>query len=215
MNAILNCYLVTGRIGKAGTGPIPLTGQPNAMVGREVGGLANILANHLDLENAAHGDAVREFWQSPTICTKPGLKAVDLFQACADGRIKALWVISTNPAVSLPDADSVAAAIAKVPVVVTSDIMEKTDTNDLADVLLPATGWSEKDGTVTNSERCISRQRASLLAPAPHARTGKLSAMLPRAWGLQTLSRINPLPMFSRNSWRLMPQPRSFPAPLI
>lgn len=165
VNAILNCHLATGRIGKRGTGPFSLTGQPNAMGGREVGGLANMLANHLELGNAAHRDAVRHFWESPTICTRPGLKAVDMFQACADGRIKALWVISTNPAVSLPDADGVAAAIANVPFVVTSDIMEQTDTNDLADVLLPATGWGEKDGTVTNSERRVSRQRAFLPAP--------------------------------------------------
>jgi assimilatory nitrate reductase catalytic subunit len=165
VNAILNCHLATGRIGKAGMGPFSLTGQPNAMGGREVGGLANMLANHLELGNPAHRDAVRDFWESPTISNKPGLKAVDLFQACADGQIKALWVISTNPAVSLPDADGVAAAIANVPFVVTSDIMEKTDTNDLADVLLPATGWGEKDGTVTNSERRVSRQRAFLPAP--------------------------------------------------
>ena len=166
VNAIVNCHLATGRIGKPGMGPFSVTGQPNAMGGREVGGLANMLANHLELENADHRQAVQDFWESPTICSAPGLKAVDLFQACADGRIKALWVMSTNPAVSLPDADGVAAAIANVPFVVTSDIMEKTDTNDLAHVLLPATGWGEKDGTVTNSERRISRQRAFLPAPS-------------------------------------------------
>ena len=165
VNAILNCHLATGRIGKPGMGPFSVTGQPNAMGGREVGGLANMLANHLELGNTDHQQAVQEFWESPTICTQPGLKAVDLFQACADGKIKALWVMSTNPAVSLPDADGVAAAIANVPFVVTSDIMEKTDTNDLADVLLPATGWGEKDGTVTNSERRVSRQRAFMPAP--------------------------------------------------
>ncbi len=165
VNAILNCHLATGRIGKPGMGPFSVTGQPNAMGGREVGGLANMLANHLELDNADHRQAVQTFWDSPAICTRPGLKAVDLFQACADGKIKALWVMSTNPAVSLPDADGVAAAIAKVPFVVTSDIMEKTDTNDLAHVLLPATGWGEKDGTVTNSERRMSRQRAFLPAP--------------------------------------------------
>ena len=165
VNAILNCHLATGRIGRAGTGPFSVTGQPNAMGGREVGGLANMLANHLELDNAAHRQVVQDFWDSPTICTQPGLKAVDLFEACAKGQIKALWVMSTNPAVSLPDAGRVAAAIAKVPFVVTSDIMEKTDTNDLAHVLLPATGWGEKDGTVTNSERRISRQRAFLPAP--------------------------------------------------
>ncbi|WP_299024627.1 nitrate reductase [uncultured Sulfitobacter sp.] len=166
VNAILNCHLATGRIGKAGCGPFSVTGQPNAMGGREVGGLANMLANHLDIENAAHRDTVQEFWNSPTICTAAGLKAVDLFEACAAGKIKALWVMSTNPAVSMPDAEKVAQAIRNVPFVAVSDIMARTDTGDLADVLLPAAGWGEKDGTVTNSERRISRQRAFLSAPA-------------------------------------------------
>ncbi|WP_108815093.1 nitrate reductase [Loktanella sp. Alg231-35] len=165
VNAILNCHLATGRIGRPGMGPFSVTGQPNAMGGREVGGLANMLANHLELDNADHQHLVQDFWDSPTICTKPGLKAVDLFEACARGQIKALWVMSTNPAVSMPDSNGVAAAIAAVPFVVTSDIMKKTDTNNLAHVLLPATGWGEKDGTVTNSERRISRQRAFLPSP--------------------------------------------------
>ncbi len=165
VNAILNCHLATGRIGTAGCGPFSVTGQPNAMGGREVGGLANMLANHLEIENPAHRAQVQEFWQSPTICTQAGLRAVDLFEACKSGKIKALWVMSTNPAMSLPDADGVAAAIASVPFVAVSDIMEHTDTADLADVLLPATGWGEKNGTVTNSERRISRQRAFLPVP--------------------------------------------------
>lgn len=165
VNAILNCHLATGRIGKAGCGPFSVTGQPNAMGGREVGGLANMLANHLDIENADHRAAVQGFWNSPTICAAAGLKAVDLFDACEAGKIKALWVMSTNPAVSMPDANSVAAAIKNVPFVAVSDIMARTDTGDLADVLLPAAGWGEKDGTVTNSERRISRQRAFLPAP--------------------------------------------------
>lgn len=166
VNAILNCHLATGRIGKPGCGPFSVTGQPNAMGGREVGGLANMLANHLDIDNLAHREVVQDFWASPTICTSPGLKAVDLFKACADGQIKALWVMSTNPAVSMPDADGVAKSIENVPFVVVSDVMERTDTCDLADVCLPATAWGEKDGTVTNSERCISRQRAFLPAPS-------------------------------------------------
>lgn len=165
VNAILNCHLATARIGKPGCGPFSLTGQPNAMGGREVGGLANMLANHLDIENPDHRSCVQDFWDSPTISTRPGLKAVDLFQACAAGKIKALWVMSTNPAVSMPEADAVANAIANVPFVAVSDIMARTDTGDLADVLLPATGWGEKDGTVTNSERRISRQRAFLPVP--------------------------------------------------
>lgn len=169
VNAILNCHLATGRIGKPGMGPFSITGQPNAMGGREVGGLANMLANHLDIENADHRAAVQGFWASPTISDQAGLKAVDLFQACADGKIKALWVMSTNPAVSMPDAGHVAQAIANVPFVAVSDIMARTDTGDLAGVLLPATGWGEKDGTVTNSERRISRQRA-FLPPPGHTR---------------------------------------------
>ncbi|WP_300520481.1 nitrate reductase [Aliiroseovarius sp.] len=165
VNAILNCHLATGRIGRPGMGPFSVTGQPNAMGGREVGGLANMLANHLDIENPAHRAAMQGFWNSPTICKTPGLKAVDLYRACAEGRIKALWVMSTNPAVSMPEADAVAEAIRAVPFVVVSDILERTDTGDLADVLLPAAGWGEKSGTVTNSERVISRQRAFLPRP--------------------------------------------------
>lgn len=165
VNAILNCHLATGRIGRPGTGPFSVTGQPNAMGGREVGGLSNMLACHLEIENPAHRDAVRNFWQAPRMAAKPGLKAVDMFRAVEDGRIKALWIICTNPAVSMPEADRVARAIAGCDFVVVSDMMARTDTTRLAHVLLPATGWGEKDGTVTNSERRISRQRRSLAAP--------------------------------------------------
>ncbi|MFK3668182.1 molybdopterin-dependent oxidoreductase [Ochrobactrum teleogrylli] len=165
VNAIINCHLATGRIGHPGTGPFSLTGQPNAMGGREVGGLANMLAAHMAIENADDRDRVQRFWSSPTIATKPGLKAVDMFRAVADGRIKALWVMATNPVVSMPDADAVEATIAACPFVVVSDIMQDTDTTRHAHVLLPSLGWGEKDGTVTNSERRISRQRAFLAAP--------------------------------------------------
>lgn len=165
VNAIINCHLATGRIGKQGMGPFSVTGQPNAMGGREVGGLANMLAVHLDIENAQHRDAVQDFWDAPKIATHAGLKAVDLFEACASGKIKALWVMCTNPAVSLPKAGHVADAIANVDFVAVSEIEAQTDTTLLADVLLPALGWGEKDGTVTNSERRISRQRAFLPAP--------------------------------------------------
>jgi assimilatory nitrate reductase catalytic subunit len=160
VNAILNCHLATGRIGRIGMGPFSITGQPNAMGGREVGGLANMLACHLDIENAAHRNAAQGFWASPTMAQGAGLKAVDMFRAVEEGKIKALWIICTNPAVSMPDADRVAAAITACDFVVTSDMIAQTDTTRISDVLLPATGWGEKDGTVTNSERRISRQRA-------------------------------------------------------
>jgi assimilatory nitrate reductase catalytic subunit len=146
-------------------GPFSLTGQPNAMGGREVGGLANMLAAHMAIENAADRDRVQRFWRSPAIARKPGLKAVDLFQAVADGRVKALWIMATNPVVSMPDADAVEAAIKACPFVVVSDMQKETDTTRHADVLLPSLGWGEKDGTVTNSERRISRQRMFLDAP--------------------------------------------------
>lgn len=165
VNAIINCHLATGRIGRAGMGPFSLTGQPNAMGGREVGGMANMLAAHMSIENAADRDRVQRFWQSPTIAAQPGLKAVDMFRAVAEGRIKALWIMATNPVVSMPDADQVEAAIRACPFVVVSDVLGTTDTARHADVLLPSLGWGEKDGTVTNSERRISRQRPFLGAP--------------------------------------------------
>jgi assimilatory nitrate reductase catalytic subunit len=165
VNAIINCHLAGGRIGKPGAGPFSITGQPNAMGGREVGGLANQLAAHMELENADHRDRVRRFWRSPAIACAPGPKAVDLFKAVGDGRIKALWIMATNPAVSMPDADAVQAALAACPFVVVSDTMADTDTARFADALLPAAAWGEKDGTVTNSERRISRQRAFRTPP--------------------------------------------------
>jgi assimilatory nitrate reductase catalytic subunit len=165
VNAIINCHLLTGRIGRAGMGPFSFTGQPNAMGGREVGGLANQLAAHMDIANPEHRDCVQRFWQAPTVASRPGLKAVDLFQSVAAGKVKAVWVMATNPAVSLPQADAVRDALAACDFVVVSDCVRDTDTTACADVLLPALTWGEKEGTVTNSERRISRQRAFLPAP--------------------------------------------------
>ncbi len=165
VNSIINCHLLTGRIGKPGMGPFSLTGQPNAMGGREVGGLANMLASHLELDQPAHREAVRSFWDAPRIADKPGLKAVDLFRAIEAGKVKAVWIMATNPVVSLPDADQVRRALERCELVVVSDMSPDTDTAALGHVLLPALGWGEKDGTVTNSERCISRQRGFLPRP--------------------------------------------------
>ena len=163
-NAIINLHLATGRIGKTGAGPFSITGQPNAMGGREVGGLASTLAAHMGFSDAER-DKAQRFWKAPTICSGPGLKAVDMFNAVADGRIKAIWVMATNPAVSMPDAHHVRAALAACPLVVVSDCIAETDTMAFANIKLPALGWGEKDGTVTNSERAISRQRGFLAPP--------------------------------------------------
>ncbi len=163
-NAIINLHLATGRISQPGMGPFSITGQPNAMGGREVGGLANMLACHLGFSAEERAD-VALFWNAPNICSGPGLKAVDMFRAVHDGRIKFLWVMATNPAVSMPDAGFVREALARCETLVVSDVLADTDTSRLAHIRLPALGWGEKDGTVTNSERRISRQRALLAAP--------------------------------------------------
>lgn len=167
-NAIINLHLATGRINQPGMGPFSITGQPNAMGGREVGGLANMLACHLGFSDAERAD-VAAFWGTDRLCTGPGLKAVDMFRAVHDGRIKFLWVMATNPAVSMPDAGFVRDALSRCPTVVVSDVMDDTDTGRFAHIRLPALGWGEKDGTVTNSERMVSRQRA-LFPPPGEAR---------------------------------------------
>lgn len=163
-NAIINLHLAMGRINRHGTGPFSITGQPNAMGGREVGGMASMLACHLGFSEAERSD-VAEFWNSDNLCTGPGHKAVEMFRAVHDGRIKFLWVLATNPAVSMPDAGFVREALERCPTVVVSDVIADTDTGRFAHIRLPALAWGEKDGTVTNSERRVSRQRA--LFPAP------------------------------------------------
>ncbi len=165
VNAIINCHLATGRIGREGMGPFSLTGQPNAMGGREVGGLANQLAAHMNF-STVEIDRVSRFWCAPKLAREEGLKAVQLFDAIGRGKIKALWVMATNPAVSLPRAADAREALRKLDLLVVSENVQSTDTICAgAHVLLPASAWGEKDGTVTNSERRISRQRAFLASP--------------------------------------------------
>lgn len=199
-NAIINCHLFTGRIGKPGASPFSITGQPNAMGGREVGGLANMLAAHMNIEDEAARDRVQRFWGSPSIASRPGLKAVDLFRAVRDGQIKALWIMSTNPVDSLPEADEVRQALALCPFVVVSDIARETDTTPYAHVLLPALGWGEKDGTVTNSERRISRQRAFLPPPGEARADWWQIAEVGRRMGFSGFDHESPLAVFSEHA---------------
>ena len=159
VNSILNCHLATGRVGKPGSSPFSVTGQPNAMGGREVGGLANQLAAHMNPNDPVDVDRVKRFWKSDVLEPGEGLKAVDMFRAIETGEIKAVWIMATNPAVSLPDADRVRLALSRCPLVIVSDVVSDTDTLRHAHIKLPASGWAEKSGTVTNSERRISRQR--------------------------------------------------------
>lgn len=163
--ALINLHLATGQIGKPGAGPFSLTGQPNAMGGREVGGLANLLSAHRDMANPAHRAEVAALWGVPSVPEKPGKTAVEMFQAAADGEIKALWIACTNPAQSMPDQATVRRALERAEFVVVQEAFATTATCRYADLLLPATSWGEKEGTVTNSERRISRVRPAVFAP--------------------------------------------------
>ena len=162
---LINLHLATGQIGKPGAGPLSLTGQPNAMGGREVGGLANLLSAHRNLADPAHRAEVAALWGVPSVPAAPGKAALQMFQAAADGAIKALWIACTNPAQSLPDQATVRRALERAEFIVLQEAYAHTATADYADVLLPASSWGEKQGTVTNSERRISRVRAAIPPP--------------------------------------------------
>ena len=160
--SLINLHLATGQIGKPGAGPMSLTGQPNAMGGREVGAMANLLSGHRDLSNPAHREEVAKLWQLDVVPSQPGMTAVPMFQALRDGKLKAIWIVCTNPAQSLPDQEMVHAALLQAEFVVVQEAYANTATARMADVLLPASSWGEKEGTVTNSERRISRVRAAI-----------------------------------------------------
>jgi len=163
--ALINLHLATGQIGKPGAAPLSLTGQPNAMGGREVGGLANLLSGHRDLDNPAHRAEVAALWGVPDVPAQPGKTAVEMFEAVRRGEIRALWIACTNPAQSMPDLNMIKEALDAAELVVVQEAFRNTDTVAYADVLLPATTWGEKEGTVTNSERCISRVRSAVPVP--------------------------------------------------
>jgi ferredoxin-nitrate reductase len=156
--SLINLNLITGQIGKPGAGPFSLTGQPNAMGGREVGGLSNLLPAHRDLSNESHRNEVEKFWQIPlgTIKPKPGLTATEMFDALNDGKLKAIWILCTNPLTSLPDVRMAEAGLKKAKFVVVQDVSNSVETLQYADVVLPAASWAEKEGTMTNAGRYIS-----------------------------------------------------------
>ncbi|MDO9216131.1 MAG: molybdopterin-dependent oxidoreductase, partial [Lacisediminimonas sp.] len=163
--ALINLHLATGQIGKPGAGPFSLTGQPNAMGGREVGGMANLLSAHRDLANPAHRAEVASLWGIDEVPARPGKTAVEMFEAVRSGEIKILWIACTNPAQSMPEQSLVREALEKAELVIVQEAYRSTATVEYAHVLLPATSWGEKDGTVTNSERRISRVRPAIGKP--------------------------------------------------
>ncbi|NMP32448.1 molybdopterin-dependent oxidoreductase [Thalassotalea sp. M1531] len=195
--SIINVHLATGKIGKEGCGPFSITGQPNAMGGREVGGLANQLAAHMEIENEQHRDLVQTFWQSPCIAEKQGAKAVDLFDQIHSGKIKAIWIMATNPLVSLPDNAKIIQAMEQCEFVVVSDCVSSNDTLEFADVKLPATPWIEKNGTVTNSERRISRQRNSLMPAGQAKHDWEIISLVAQAMGYKGFDYNHPQQVFT------------------
>jgi len=163
--ALINLHLATGQIGKPGAGPFSLTGQPNAMGGREVGGMANLLSGHRDLSSKKDRDEIATLWGVRSVPERPGKTAVEMFDAVGRGEIKAVWIACTNPAQSMPDVSAVRKALGRAELVVVQEAFRDAETCDYADVLLPAASWGEKEGTVTNSERRISRVRAAVSPP--------------------------------------------------
>ena len=163
--SLLNISLLTGHIGKPGSGPFSLTGQANAMGGREVGGMANLLAAHKNLADPKDRRDVAEFWGSNPISDKTGLTATEMFDALDNGKLKAIWIICTNPVVSLPNSNKIERALKKANFVVVQEISHNSETSKYADLLLPAASWFEKEGTMTNSERRVSYLPKGIDAP--------------------------------------------------
>ena len=181
--SLLNLHLITGQIGRPGAGPLSLTGQPNAMGGREVGGMANLLPAHRDLANPAHRAEIQQFWGSGPLAATPGFTATEMFEALEDGRLKAIWIICTNPLTSLPNARQAEAALAKAKFVVVQDISNKPETLAYADVVLPAAAWAEKEGTMTNSERRISHLAKVVAAPGEALPDAEIICRFAKAMG--------------------------------
>lgn len=196
-NAIINCHLASGKIAKAGSGPFSITGQPNAMGGREVGGLANQLTAHLDIENSAHRRYVQQYWQSPTMVESAGKSAIEMFDAVIKGDIKAIWIMGTNPLVSVPNSEKIKLALKQCPLVIVSDCIAENDTLAFADIKLPATPWLEKNGTVTNSERTISRQRSVHNASGLARPDWKIIADVAKAMGFTGFDYLNESEIFT------------------
>jgi ferredoxin-nitrate reductase len=181
--ALINLCLATGNLGRRGAGPLSLTGQPNAMGGRETGGLAHLLPGYRSVTDAADRAAMEAHWDCPPISPEPGLPAVALFDALAEGRVKAVWVAATNPMVSMPDGARVRAALERAELVVVQDAYHPTETSALAHAVLPAAAWPEKDGTMTNSERRVGLVRRALAPPGEARPDWAIFAGLARALG--------------------------------
>ncbi|UOG74947.1 molybdopterin-dependent oxidoreductase [Hymenobacter tibetensis] len=198
--SLLNLHLITGQIGKPGAGPLSLTGQPNAMGGREVGGLSNLLPAHRNLANPAHRAEVQQFWGSGPLADKPGFTATEMFEALEDGRLKAIWILCTNPLTSLPNVRQAEAALAKAKFVVVQDISNKPETLAYADVVLPAAAWAEKEGTMTNSERRISYLPRVVAAPGEALPDAEIICRFAQAMGFAGFDYASPEAIYQEHT---------------
>ncbi len=198
--SLINLNLITGHIGKPGSGPMSLTGQPNAMGGREVGGLSNLLPAHRDLGNALHREEVEKFWGGTTINPKPGLSATEMFEGLNDGRLKAIWIMCTNPITSMPNARLVEDALKKARFVVVQEITNKSESLAFADVILPAAAWAEKEGTMTNSERRISYLNKVLDAPGEALPDAEIICRFAKKMGYKGFDFANPAAIYAEHA---------------
>jgi ferredoxin-nitrate reductase len=198
--ALISLNLITGHIGKPGSGPFSLTGQPNAMGGREVGGLATMLAAHRSITNQAHREEVARFWGVRSISDKPGLTATEMISALEEGKLKALWIVCTNPMVSLPDLNRASAALRRARFVVVQDISRKSDTLEFADLILPAAAYMEKEGTMTNSERRITHLAKILDPPGEALPDAEILCMFARAMGFPGFDYTSPADIFAEHA---------------
>lgn len=198
--ALLNLHLITGQIGKPGAGPLSLTGQPNAMGGREVGGLSNLLPAHRNLASPAHRAEVQQFWGSGPLAATPGYTATEMFEALADGRLKAIWILCTNPLTSLPNARQAEAALAKAKFVVVQEASNQPETLAYADVILPAAAWAEKEGTMTNSERRISHLEKVVAAPGEALPDAEIICRFARAMGFAGFDYPSPAAIYEEHT---------------
>lgn len=197
--SLIDLNLITGKIGKPGSGPFSLTGQPNAMGGREVGGLANLLPAHRDMGNKKHRDELQQFWSGTAVSDKPGLTATEMFEALADGRLKAIWILCTNPLTSLPNARLVEKALQMAKFVVVQEISNKPQTLDFADVILPAAAWAEKEGTMTNSERRISHLHKAIDPPGEALPDAEIFSRFAQKMGFKEFSYPTPQDIYKEH----------------
>ncbi len=198
--SLLNLNLITGQIGKPGSGPFSLTGQPNAMGGREVGGLSNLLPAHRNLANAEHRAEVEKFWGGTTINPQPGLAATEMFEALNSGKLKAIWILCTNPVTSLPNARMVEEGLKKAKFVVIQEISNKPETLQYADVILPAAGWAEKEGTMTNSERRISYLSKIIDAPGEALPDSEIICRFAQKMGYKGFNFASPADIYAEHA---------------